>query len=124
MDAAQLVRNREFVAVLAGGISLRRMAKPVLIVAVGMMAVQVANQELVLPRVAHLLTRDHGDAGTSNPRAFDVQLTRDSGGRIFLAGKFDPDEERITDLQVWERDDQGLAYRRVRASTAQWRAGG
>ena len=61
----QLVRHRELVAVLAGGISLQRAARPVLIVAIGVMGLRWVNSELILsnPRVAPLLTRDPGDIG-------------------------------------------------------------
>ncbi|MCB1282212.1 MAG: LptF/LptG family permease, partial [Salinibacterium sp.] len=60
---AQLVRHRELVAVLAGGQSLIRLSRPIFIVAIGLTLVQVVNQEVMLPRIAPLLTRDPGEAG-------------------------------------------------------------
>ena len=62
----QMVRHRELVAALAGGISLRRLARPLLVVSAVMIGLKVVDQEFVPsdPRIAPLLTRDHGDAGS------------------------------------------------------------
>lgn len=121
---AQMVRHRELVAVLASGQSLRRMARPILIVAAGMTCVQVLNQEFVLPQVAPLLTRDHGDAWRRDLSAFGVRLTADSEGRVFLANRFDPESETITGLDVWVRNpDTRRALYRITAETAQWQEG-
>lgn len=120
---AQMVRHRELVAVLASGQSLRRMARPILIIAAAMTVVQVINQEFVLPQVAPLLTRDHGDAWRRDLSAFGVRLTEDSDGRLFLAKQFDPETETITGLDVWVREDSGKALRRIAADSAHWEAG-
>lgn len=121
---AQMVRHRELVAVLASGQSLRRMARPILIVAAGMTVVQVINQEFVLPQVAPLLTRDHGDAWRRDLSAFGVRLTEDSDGRLFLAKQFNPETQTITGLDVWVREDTGKALRRITADSAHWEPGG
>jgi lipopolysaccharide export LptBFGC system permease protein LptF len=59
----QFVRHREFVAMLAAGQSLFRVAKPIFLVAAGLVLVQALNQEFVIPRIAPLLSRDHAAAG-------------------------------------------------------------
>ncbi|MBC7835008.1 MAG: LptF/LptG family permease [Phycisphaerales bacterium] len=122
---AQLVRHRELVAVLAGGISLHRVARPVLIVASIALGLAVLNQELLIPRLAErgLLTRDHGDAGRRDWSAFEVSLTRDADGRILHARKFDPDAQTLDGINIWERDDTLRATRRITASHATWEDG-
>lgn len=120
---AQMVRHRELVAVLASGQSLRRMARPIMVVAAIMTGVQILNQEFVLPQVAPLLTRDHGDAWRRDLSSFGVRLTDDSEGRIFLANRFDPETETITGLDVWERDESGRALHRLHAASAHWQDG-
>ncbi len=119
----QLVRHREFVAILAGGISLRRLMMPMLAVYAVFTLLQVANQELIIPRIAQLLTRDHGDAGMRNFRGFDVELTADTTGRIFLAERFDPETRTLRGLHVWERSADGVALWRVSAPEATWDGG-
>jgi lipopolysaccharide export LptBFGC system permease protein LptF len=118
---AQLVRRRELVAVLASGQSLRRVARPIVIVAVAFIGLQIANQELVLPRIAPLLTRDPGQAGTRSLGSTRVPLTTDGAGNIFYARNFDADEETIEGLTVWFRHAEARqAIARVEAESARW----
>ena len=121
---AQLVRHRELVAVLASGQSLQRVARPILLVALGFTLLQVVNQELAMPRVAPLVTRDHGDAGRRLLGQSVLPLTRDGLGRYWYAQSFDADRGQLEGLSVWERNDRGLAIRRISAQTAHWRDGG
>jgi len=120
---SQLVRHRELVAILASGQSLRRVLRPILAVAALFAVVQLANQELVMPRVAHLLTRDHGDAGKRRLGSSRLALTSDGRGRLIYASTFDADEDRLEGLSVWVRDETGRALQRIEASTATWREG-
>ncbi|MCC6676081.1 MAG: LptF/LptG family permease [Phycisphaerales bacterium] len=120
----QLVRHRELVAMLASGQSLHRVARPVLIVALGFTLLQALNQELVIPRVAPLLTRDHGDAGKKSLGSTSLPLSADGQGRLFYAREFDADRGVLSDLYIWERDADGLADRRIFAASAAWRDGG
>jgi len=117
----QLVRNRELVAVLAGGVSLHRVARPILIVAACVMGVRWINSEVILshPKIAPLLTRDPGDIGKRTWAEFPVRLVPDSANRIFLAQKFDPVQGVMEKLTVWERDG-GTAERAITAEKAVW----
>lgn len=116
---AYLVKHRELVAMLAGGVSLQRIARPILIVTVGMAGLLVVNREVVLPRLAPLLTREKVDAGKrSLGSTFDV--TVDAQGRLVYSSKADLDTSTISGLYVYERDAQGLMTRRISADTAKW----
>jgi lipopolysaccharide export system permease protein len=105
----QLVRNREMVAMLAGGISLHRAARPILIVAMGVVVLRWINSEVILsnPSVAPLLTREPSDIGKRSWAQFRVTLIPDASGRVFLAEKFDPVAGVMENLTVWERDRGG-----------------
>ncbi|MBY0312234.1 MAG: LptF/LptG family permease [Phycisphaerales bacterium] len=118
----QLSRNREIVAVLAGGISLHRVARPVLIVALCVMGLRLINSEFVLsnPRVAPLLTRDQNDIGKRNWSEVPVRLERDGQNRILLAEKFDPAAGVLEKITIWERDPAGIARRAITAEKAVW----
>lgn len=121
----QLVRNRELVAVLAGGISLRRLARPVLMVAAVMLGLKVLNQELVLsrPEIAPLLARGNNDIDRLDWKAFPVQLARDSSDAIWLASTFDPTRGEMDNVTVWLRE-KGVATSTLTAEKAVWRDGG
>jgi lipopolysaccharide export system permease protein len=125
---SQMVRHRELVAVLASGVSLQRLAFPIVVVALGLSAIQALNREYVVPRIADLLTREKFDAGT---RSFApgkggtrLPLVPDAKGRIWYAQGFDPTKGELTDLNVYERDADGLPIRRITATRATWSKGG
>ncbi|MCW5774932.1 MAG: LptF/LptG family permease [Phycisphaeraceae bacterium] len=120
----QLVRHRELVAMLASGLSLRRVAAPILVVAFVMTGVQALNQEFALPRIAPLLARDTGQAGQHTMGASRVPLVADTLGRVWYARAFDADTGTLEDVYVWERDAQGMAVCRIHADRARWRGGG
>ena len=121
---SQLVRHRELIAMLASGQSLYRAAVPILVVAAMLTGVQVVNQELVLPRLAPLLTRDQSKAGTHELGDASVPLTRDGLGRVWHARSFDADSGTLTDITVWERDAQGRPTALYTAEAATWAGDG
>lgn len=118
----QLVRHREMVAVLAGGISLYRLLVPVFIVAGAMMALKTINQELVIsnPRVAPLLARDPGDAGNRDLANFRVQLVADGRGQVWFAGEFEPRTNVLSNVDIWRRNSSGVVTSRISADEARW----
>jgi lipopolysaccharide export LptBFGC system permease protein LptF len=118
----QLVRHREMVAVLASGVSLHRVARPVMLVAVGATLVQALNQELVIPRLAErgLLMREVRDAARHEISPFEVRLLRDARGNRYYASTFDKAAGTLQGLHVWLADDQGRLVERVSAPIARW----
>jgi len=116
----QMVRHRELVAVLASGQSLRRVAGPILAVAIGLVLVGVANQELVLPRIAPLLAREHDQAGKRGADLMSVPMVRDAQDRLLYAREFDPNTKTLSDFEFIERDEKGLATRRIHGKLATW----
>lgn len=117
---AQLVRHREFVAMLASGISLQRAARPFVLVAIGATVLQALNTEILVPKVAHLLVRDAGDAHKTELDSFRVRLAPDDRGRLFSAARFDDANKMLEGLRVWERDESGRVLRIVTAEKATW----
>lgn len=121
---SQLVKRRELVAALASGVSLQRLAAPFLVVALGVTALQALNQELVMPKVAHLLTRGSTDALRRELRPFETPVVKDGSGRLWYARVFDADTETLEGVFVWERDERGRVARRIQADRASWDGGG
>jgi lipopolysaccharide export system permease protein len=119
---AQMVRSRELVAILATGTSLVRVGMVFIVVATGLNLLQLANQEVLLPRLAPLLVRGQGEILEGGLREFPVRLTRDGRGQLLWGKALDPHEERITGFLLIERDGQGAAIARTSASSATWDA--
>jgi len=120
---ATLVRHRELVAILAAGVSLHRVAILFLLGAAGLNLLQLLNQELVLPRLAPVLVREHDRILRGGLASFPVPLTRDGAGRLLAAGSFAPEGGELRDLLILERDARGEATGRISAKRATWDAG-
>ncbi|MDX2114075.1 MAG: LptF/LptG family permease [Planctomycetota bacterium] len=122
--AAQLVRHREFVAMLSSGISLHRAARPFVLVALGVTVCQAVVQEVAIPAVAHLLPRDPGDSGKRALNAFAVRLAPDEQGRLWYAPSFDDATGVLEEPVIWERSEEGALLRTIAAKAARWDGSG
>src|SRR2546430_15535835 len=58
---AWVQRNNELLPQLSAGVSTHRVVRPVLFSACGMLFLAVANQELLVPRLTHILTLSRED---------------------------------------------------------------
>ncbi len=119
---AQMIRHRELVAVMASGVSLYRVAMPFIIAVFILSVLQLLNQELVLPRVAPLLLRDHGRIGEAGLETFAIAFTPDGSGNLLQSPKFDPESQTLTWPTFLERDAAGRTVRRISAKQATWSA--
>ncbi|MFK7958975.1 MAG: LptF/LptG family permease [Phycisphaerales bacterium] len=119
---ARMHKHRELVAMLAAGISMKRIAMPFVVGMFVLGLAQLVNQEIFLPRVAPLLVRGHDQIGQQTLGAFPVDFTRDSRGTLLQAASFDPSAQRMDGVTILERDDAGRTRRRITAATAEWRA--
>ncbi len=117
---AQFVRNRELVAIMSAGVSLHRVALAILTAAVGLNIIQFVNQEVMLPRLAPRLVREHDAIFSDGVARFAVPLIEDEAHSLVLAGSFEPQSETARNLLVIERDEEGRAKRRVVAPEATW----
>lgn len=130
---AHLAKHRELVAVLAGGQSLWRVARPMLVCAGLMIAGTLLMRETVIPGVAVLLPRAERDVARTRivamgsaveARAAAAARTRDfvldGQGRLIYVRDFDLTSGVAKGLVVIERDGDGLMTRRTTADIATW----
>jgi lipopolysaccharide export system permease protein len=64
---AWMQRNNEVLPLLSAGVSVRRVVRPVLVGACLLLGLSVANQELVIPRIAKFLVVDRDDPKAEHP---------------------------------------------------------
>ena len=117
---AEMYRNRETVAMLAAGVRLHRIALPIIVAAFGLNVLQLLNQEFMLPRLAPMLIRKHGDIGRQGVQAFIVRFTADGNGNLLQAPKFNPQTDTLKLPTFLDRDEEGRTVRRVTADEAVW----
>jgi lipopolysaccharide export LptBFGC system permease protein LptF len=116
----QMHRTRELVAIMAAGVPLQRVATAILAAQLGVVLLQLVDQELVLPRIAARLVRDHDAILESGVETFEAPLMRDSAGDLLYAREVDPRAGVLTSVLILERDDDGTSVARVTAARAEW----
>lgn len=117
---AQMHRAKELVAIMAAGVSLRRVAVIVLSAEASLVAVQLIDQEFLLPRLAPMLVRQHQEILRPSVDTFSVPLTRDASNNLLRARSLDPSAGKATGLLILVRTEDGPALERITASSGQW----
>lgn len=120
--ASAMHRSREFTAMLAAGVSLRRALLPMVVGMLLLCALQGANQEFVLPRLAPRLLLEHRDMIRGVVPTWSIALAADSRGSLIHAANYDPSKQMLTGLSIVERTAQGGVARRIEATSATWNA--
>lgn len=115
---ARMRKLNEVTAMLASGVSLYRVARPILIFAVAATGLLVIDTELVIPAVAHKLARKHDEVG--GQRAYEVLFLKDGENALLSAGSFSPTTGELRSLLVMERDETGAVHRIIEADRATW----
>lgn len=118
--AAQMWKSREYVAIMAAGVSLRTVATPFVLVACCVSGVALLNQEFMLPKVAPLLLRSHSDVGNDSVEAFAVPFTPDRNNTLLIASSLDPATGVLLYPTFLIRNDTGQMIQRVYATSATW----
>jgi len=119
--AAVLARMRklnEMTAILSSGVSLYRVARPVLIFGAVVTGLLVVDTEWLVPAVAHKLSRTHDDA--DGKRAYEVLFLRDKDGGLLSAGRFHPGSHDLERLLVLVRNEDGSVVQTWEADHATW----
>lgn len=122
---ANLIRTRELVAMVTGGISMYRIALPILLAGFVVIAVSLPVQEYIVPHLAPKLARSKSQIKYGTLRTFPVHLVPDGQGNLLSAATFDINQKEPTleGINIIERDaDTGAAVRRIQAESGWWDA--
>lgn len=117
---AQLVWSGELIALLTGGVSMYRIAAPVLVAGGLLNTLTLLNQEFVIPHLAHKLARTKSQVEEDQVRTFIVQYVPDDRGNLFSAQSFDPSRSQLNDMSILERRAGGQAVKRITAQQGSW----
>jgi lipopolysaccharide export LptBFGC system permease protein LptF len=117
---ARMRRMHELTALLSSGVSLYRVAVPVIAFGAATTGLLVLDTEWLIPAVAHKLARDHDDV--DGRRAYEVLFLRDRGGALFSAGRFHPTTRDLQHLLILRRDSAGALVETIEADRASWEA--
>jgi lipopolysaccharide export system permease protein len=89
----RMTRNNELVAVMASGMSLKRILAPILLLSVLLTGLMVADQEFLIPKYAYELTRDHDELSYEN--AYSIWFVGDDNGSLFCSRNYDEKTETL-----------------------------
>ena len=112
----RMSRQNELTAVLASGISLKRLLAPIILLAMLLNLLMVFDQEVILPRLADKLVREHDEIAGVDPMKVSLLSDRDNA---LLSGKFNPDTKTLTQLFIILRTD-GQGSGLITADKAIW----
>ncbi|MEM9789827.1 MAG: LptF/LptG family permease [Planctomycetota bacterium] len=117
-----LSRQRELTAMVASGISLYRVALPLVITGAVLSAMALPVQELVIPRLSDKLARGKAELKDIRPKTVRVDLASDGRGTLLSAADFDPttDPPQLSGVSINERDEQRGLSRLLVAEQALW----
>jgi len=113
----RLTRQNELTAVLASGVSLKRVIAPIVLLGFLLNLLMVIDQEFILPRIADKLVRENDEMETVST-VEDWQLP-DRDGALFSTPGFNYQTGTLLNLQVIHRQD-GQAIGVTTARSAQW----
>jgi hypothetical protein len=83
----RMVRNNELVAMIASGVSAKRIVGPILALVIFFTALAVADQEFVIPSISDQLVRDEDDA--QGNEVYAVWFFVDGNGSLLCSPKYD-----------------------------------
>ncbi len=82
----KMIRSNELVAMMASGISLKRVIAPIFILSIIITGVLVLDQEVIIPKYQDQLVRSHDDL--PGQAKYDVDFITDSKGSLICAQNF------------------------------------
>jgi len=120
----RLSRFNELTAIMAAGISLRRVALPIVLAGVAINALLVADQEFLIPLIVPKLIRSHEEMHIETPKSYGVQFMSDDRGGLLSAARYTPPAAghpaTIEYLDVVERDGKLQPFGLLTADSAVW----
>ncbi len=113
-------RNRELIAVVASGISMYRLASPILVAGIVLSALTLPCQEYLVPRLAPKLMRGQHEVKYETIQSFPIKFASDEQGNLFSAADFEAEKGRLESVTILQRDQNGIGHRRITADQADW----
>ncbi len=115
---ARMQRSNELPAMLASGMSLYRVAAPLIVMSLLMNGLWIVDQEFVIPGIADKLARPRDDA--EGLRAYQVWFVPDGNGGLLSALNYSPASKKIRHMLVIRRSPEGSLKEVITAEMADW----
>jgi hypothetical protein len=110
---ARMNHTNELTAMLASGVSLHRVVLPIIICSMLMGGLIILDQELLVPRVAHLLIRDPDEAGQMARKEFFVPVMTDLNNTGWYSERYSSADKTMYRPMVTLRNSDAIAIGRA-----------
>ncbi len=117
----RMTRNRELIALLASGVSLYRVAAPIILCAVGFNLLVVLDQEVLMPANISKLLRKHGQVSASFVHNEPIYFVPESDHSLVLAGSYNAKTKTMRQVRIIQRNPSGEAKAMILAKKAVWK---
>jgi lipopolysaccharide export system permease protein len=107
----KMTKNNELVAIMASGMSLKRIIAPILLLSLAFTGLYVIDQEFLIPPMADKLVRAHDDVAET--LSYDMWFITDSRGNLFCSPEFKVKESTIqnpTIITRTKKDNQTILW--------------
>lgn len=115
---ARLQKSNELTAMIAGGISLYRVALPIIGAGLLFNTLWIIDQEVIIPSIADKLVRGHDEASTR--QSFALWFLEDRDQSLLSAMNYDPNTQTMQEMIAMERDPSGQITAKISADAAVW----
>jgi len=107
----KMTKNNELVAVMASGLSLKRLIAPIVFLALILTGFLIIDQEILIPKLADKIVREH--EVVPGEETYDVWFIRDSEGSLICSQNFNVKNavlnrptiitrRQVPDTSIWE----------------------
>jgi lipopolysaccharide export LptBFGC system permease protein LptF len=125
-----LTRFNELTASLAAGVPLLRTAAPIILAALGLNALLIIDQEVIIPHIIPELTRKHDEvqptADQKSNKSFSIKAMQDDRNALLVAGRYHPPTPkfpaRMEQVDIIQLNVQQQPESHTRADVAVWDA--
>jgi lipopolysaccharide export system permease protein len=91
----KMTKNNELIAVMASGVSLKRVIAPIIFLAVLFSGLLIVDQEILIPRLTNKLVRNH-DYDADKGNIYSVWFMNDTNGALVCAPLYTEKTETMT----------------------------
>lgn len=116
----RMTRHNELTAMLASGVSLYRVATPIVLVSIIFSGLVIVDQEVLMPACADKLIRKHEEVNRTESKTDPVYFVKDADNSLFMASAYDPTSQSLKDVRIIQRDEDGTPIGRIMADSAVW----
>ncbi len=97
----KMTKHNELTAIMASGVSLKRVIAPILFLSLVFTGIHVIDEEIIIPPMADKLVRSHDEIGET--LVYDLWFLSDSYGNLFCSQEYQVKDETIISPSIITR---------------------